>query len=493
VHVRRTLSTLIVMALLAAACGRSDETTGATPTTPGGTSSDGTGPATTGGWPETTIAGEGGLDAGAFGDLGQVCSPGEAQPIDGEVGIDGTTISVAVFSDRGFAGRPGLTRELHDIGEAVAAWCNGHGGVRGYEIRANLRDAALTNYAPLVVEACDDDFFIVGGGAALDAAGVAEQLGCGLPSIPAYVVSAEATGADLTVQAVPNPPYTITSGDLQWIAEQHPDAIDKVGVFSADFPATLTAANRVREAAEQLGFEVVSSQLYNPMGESTYAPFVQAFSSAGVEGIIYAGEPEALAALLRAMQTQEYAPVWIRADANIYDQNLVTVAGSALDVTSLYINDFFVPFERAVENPATQQYLDLLDQYGPGDARVALLGMQGLTAWMLFLRSLGECIDAGTVTRDCVYEAAAVADGWTGGGLHVPTDPGSLASPECFALVQATGEGFRFPDVTGFGASDHAGFFACDPEFVLELRGDYGQGLSCPSGVDDPLPSECPG
>lgn len=484
-HRRHIIAALGALVLLVAACGRSDGSA----SNAGATAPRGTGAATPSSpGPGTSAPG---LDAGAFGDLGTVCSPGNADPVDGQVGIDGTTIHVAVFSDRGFSGRPGLTRELHDIGTAVARWCNEHGGVRGYRIEPHLRDAALTNYAPLVVESCREDFFIVGGGAALDAAGVTEQLACGLPSIPAYVVSAEATGADLTIQAVPNPPDSITSGDLRWIAEQHPDTLDNVGIFTADFPATVTAATRVRESAEQLGFEVVVEQRYNPLGESNYTPFVQAFRDAGVEGIFYAGEPEALAALLQAMQNQEFAPVWMRADANIYDQNLITVGGSALDITALYINDFFVPFERAGENSATQQYLDLLERYGPDDARVALLGVQGLTAWMLFLQSLGECVDAGTLTRDCVYERAAAVDTWTGGGLHVPTDPGSLTAPDCFALVRATADGFVFPDVTGFGVRDVGDFFTCHPEFVRRLAGDDGEGARCPSGRENPLPSGC--
>jgi hypothetical protein len=156
----------------------------------------------------------------------------------------------------------------------------------------------------------------------------------------------------------------------------------------------------------------------------------------------------------------------------------------------LYVRDAFWPFERSKENPATQQYLDLLDEYGPSDTRVALLGLQGLSSWMMFFTALGSCADDGTVTRDCVYDEARSLKDWTGGGLHVPTNQG--VAPDCFALAEGTPDGFTFPKVTGFGTSDDAGFFTCDPKsFVITLKGDYGQGAKCPSGKADPLPSEC--
>src|SRR5262249_7975901 len=159
--------------------------------------------------------------------------------------------------------------------------------------------------------------------------------------------------------------------------------------------------------------------------EANWTPFVQTLKDKGVEGIIWVGEPENLAKMLQAAQTINYTPKWVRTDANHYDSNLITVGGNA--VSNVYVQDAFWPFNpesMAAKNPATQQYLDLLKQYGPGDARKALLGLQGLSGWMLFFKSVDACVKAGTLTRDCVFAKARSTKNWTGGGLHVPTNQG---------------------------------------------------------------------
>ena len=69
------------------------------------------------------------------------------------------------------------------------------------------------------------------------------------------------------------------------------------------------------------------------------------------------------------------------------------------------------------KNPATQQYLDLIDQYDPG-GKIANLGAQGLSSWLLFAKAANEC--GADLTRDCVWAKAQGDHEWTGGGLHAP-------------------------------------------------------------------------
>jgi ABC-type branched-subunit amino acid transport system substrate-binding protein len=476
VNLRRLVVLMMLLGLVVAACSRSDNNAS---TNNSSTSS-------------TTAAGGGkGLAAGAFGDLGTVCKPGAAKAVTGQTGINGTTISAGVLSDKGFSGRPGLTREFHDIAQAVTKWCDAHGGVDGYKINADLLDAALTNAPQMYTKACDTDFFLVAGGAVFDNQGVPIQLKCGLPNIAGYVVTPEAAGADLTVQPIPNPTNQISLGELPWLQKQFPGTTDHVGVMTGDIGTTITVADREQEAAKQLGWKIVNYQKYSPLGESNWTPFVQTLKDKNVQGLIWVGEPENLAKMLQAAQTINYAPKWIRTDANHYDDNLITVGGNAIN--NIYVHDSFWPFtpaSKAAENPATQQYLDLLKQYGPSDGRRALLGVQGLSGWMLFFKSIDACVKAGTLTRDCVFEKARSTKNWTGGGLHVPTNQGVAA--DCFAIAQATPTGWKFPKVTGFGTHDVQGFFTCDPKkFVFNLTGNYGAGLKCPSGKPNPLPSQC--
>lgn len=496
-RVRTSLCLLAAASLALAACGRDpDEFAGyeAVPpgarvqstaptasTTPGSAPGDQDGTAPAGG---ASGPGEAaGLDEGGFGDLGVVCSPGDGDPapLPDEPGLDGTTIRVGTLADPGFAGRPGLNQEMHDAAEAVVEWCNEHGGVRGYRLEVDLLDSKLTEHQPRIVEACDQDWFLVGGGSVFDGDGQAARLACGLPDIAAFVVTPDAAEADLVVQPVPNPVYSLNVGAHRYLTEAYPDAIRRAGVMTGAIPTTRIVAARHREAGEALGWRFVAEQEYNPLGESNWKPFVQKMIDDGVEGLVYSGEPQNLAAIQAAMRDLDYEPAFILTDANHYDPTYIETGGDAIVNTFVY--NYFWPLERAGENPATRDYLALLDEHG---GKVALLGEQGLSAWLLFLTSTAACVDAGDVTRDCVYATAREVEGWTGGGLHAPTDPGTNEPSQCFLLYEASAEGFAVVDI---GANE--GIYHCDPQNRMALRGDYGTGARCPSGKEDPLPSEC--
>ena len=150
------------VALLAAGCGRS-----------GGSNADS---ATSTTAPASTTAS---VD---FGSLTNVCQPGRATGATARGVTDGE-IRIATFSDAGFAGRPGLNQELFDTAEVFSKWCDDAGGINGRKIVVDERDAALTNYKPKILESCQQDFFMVGGGAVFDNTGVEDRLKCLLPDI----------------------------------------------------------------------------------------------------------------------------------------------------------------------------------------------------------------------------------------------------------------------------------------------------------------------
>ena len=100
-----------------------------------------------------------------------------------------TRSSVGTITDKGFASRPGLNEEMYDAAVAFAAWCNEHGGINGRELVVADRDAALIDYNDRIIESCDEDFALVGGGAVLDDADNGGRVACGLPNIAGYVVS----------------------------------------------------------------------------------------------------------------------------------------------------------------------------------------------------------------------------------------------------------------------------------------------------------------
>lgn len=470
-RLRSALVVALAVALLATACTRDTGTDKASDTTAGKSST-------------TAATDTNRLDNGAFGDLGTVCSAGDkaAEPISDQPGIEDTTINIGTVSDAGFAGRPGLNQELFDSSEAVTKWCNEHGGVGGYKIALNELDAKLTEHLQRMVEACDTDFFLVGGGAVFDDAGQDTRLGCGLPDIAGYQVTPTALDSDISLSAAPTANDEWGIGDLLFAKEKFPDAIDKIGVMTGGIATTQLVAQRYQEAFPSLGFKQVYYAEYNPLGEP-WKPFAQKMKDDGVEILLYVGEPQNLAALRKAMDEIDYAPVAVLATSNHYDESYIAEGGDA--VRNTFIRGGGWPRERADENPATADYVELMHRYDPG-GRIALLGGASVSAWMLFLTSLHSCVEAGTVTRDCVWTEASKQRKWTGGGLSAPVDPTKEHTLDCFTIMEATADGFVMPD---FGAND--GIFRCDPKAVFHSKLDLGPGAHCPSGKADPLPSEC--
>jgi ABC-type branched-subunit amino acid transport system substrate-binding protein len=447
----RWLAAVLALVLVAAACGRSDddkESGGSNETT-------------------STSAASGGGESGDFGTLSDVCQGGNGGGATAQ-GVTADSIRIGTVSDPGYAGRPGLNQELFDTAEVFSKWCNDRGGINGRKVQVDLLDAALTNYKPQIVKACQDDFYMVGGGAVFDNTGVEDRLKCLLPDVAAYVVTPEARSADLLTQPVPNSGETLPVGDYRWLGEEYPDSTDHVGVLTGSLPATVTTAKQAEEAVKALGWKVVYSDQYPPTGPTSWAPYVQGMKDKGVRGLIWVGEPENLAKFEQALVDANYELDWIRTDANHYDAKLIDVGGAAIKNT--FIRSVFYPFEDAKQNPATQQYLDAFAQYKPEGKAKAYLGLQAFSAWLLFAQAAKEC--GADLTRKCVYDNLQKVHDWTGGGLHSTQDPGANVPGDCFALFEATPEGFELADI-----NPNDGIYSCNPKNAYELTGDYGQGV----------------
>ncbi len=445
---RRWLGVVLVVALTVTACGRSSS------------ESDKGGNTTS-----STAAGAG---SSSFGSLKDVCQPGDAKSAPTQ-GVTADSITVGTFSDPGSSVRPGLNQELFDTAEVFAAWCNDHGGINGRKLVVDQHDSALFNVRPEMAKACQKDFFLVGGGAVFDQEGVKPRLQCMLPAIPAYAVSAEARGADLQVQPIPNGLTSQPFGPYKWLKEKFPDGAAHAGVLYGQLPSLITTAEMRKEQITRAGWKLVYTDTYPATGPTSWAPYVEALRSKGIKGLVWVGEPENLAALENALHDAKYKLDFVVTDANHYDQKLIEVGGESID--NVYVIGTLVPFEMAGENPATKQYLDLFDKYKPDGKSHAYLGLQAMSAWLLFATSAAKCGD--DLTRRCVYENARKVKDWTGGGLHARQDPSEGLISQCFMLYKAGPDGFTFPDVDA-----NEGPFNCGPDNRITLKGSYGKGIT---------------
>lgn len=445
---QRTILTasIAALALLGGACSRGGSTSSASSAHPTTTAAAAAGP-------------------GDFGTLKAVCGPGSAKGAT-EQGVTDSTIDVGTMSDPGAAAAPGLNQELFDTAKAFTTWCNNAGGINGRKLTLHLRDAKLFEVAARTVEACSQDFIEVGNGTAFDDSGVDQRLKCKLPEIPAYENSAKATESTLKVEPNPSPVQEEQVALYRAYQQHNPGAI-KQGFLVGNLAPIVVTKDRFREAAEKVGLTTVYDETYPVTGIDNPQSYVQRMKDKGVEVLTEVGEPTALVALEKAMQAVGWYPKAIIESANLYDQLVIKNGADAVNNT--WIVDNYYPFEAAGQNPATQQYLDIMKTDDPG-GKIAALGRNAWDAWLLFATSARDC--GATLTRDCVLQKAGAHPDWTAGGLKSPvsTAPATRHMTECYLALKASPQGFS---IDASFLAPNKGLFNCDPANVVKLTGNY--------------------
>ncbi|MET7767200.1 ABC transporter substrate-binding protein [Nocardia sp. NPDC005366] len=430
---QRIVVALIAIALVAAGCGREG---GSTETSAGGSS--------------------GQAASGNFGNLTGICRPGNAKSVSAQ-GVTATEIEVGMFSDIGFTKNP----DYVDAAKVFTSWCNAAGGINGRKISANLRDTNLMEVRQRMLEACREDFFLVGGSAALDGLGVKDRLSCLLPEFPAQVTQTANTGSDLQLGAGSSLSETVNpySGLYEWLTEEaYPDSLGAIGMINGDSPLTKVMGDKLTESFTASGAKVVYSDLYPAAGVSDWTPYAQAIKSNNVKGLIFLGDFRYLAKLEDILTSMNYKLDWIDANANAYNQTFLDGAKSSLG-TQNNVADLngTAALDAAATTPAIQQLKDLFEQYAPS-SHITYQVLRAFQAWLLFAESATSCGD--NLTRACVYNAARKETAWTGGGLQAPVD---LSRPlveqtRCFNVQQATPDGWKSADFKPNNGQFRCGF-----------------------------------
>jgi hypothetical protein len=443
----------VAFVLVAAACGdRGDD------------GNDGASNATS-----TTEEGGAGGGPGDFGDLVEVCGPADAEPgaVDDDPaetqGVTPDSIKVGTVSDPGFAGRPGLNQELFDSGEAFVQWCNAAGGINGRQLELTLYDAAISNYQPQIEAACENEFALVGSGAVQDNLWPEVGVACDLIDVAGFSVTPEKGGLAgrdpveaRTIQPLPNPADRQVVAAASLLAEEFPDSIDSGYMLFGDLATLIIQADKEQQAYGQIGYDFADEASYNILGEANWTPFASDISDAGATTLRLVGEGENMALLQQALLEVGYEPEVTFQNTNFYDQAYLEAAAGAAEGT--FIETVFWPFEEADDNAATARYLELLEAQG---GKVALLGAQSMSGWLLFATAARDCDRAGDLSRTCVLETAAQVEDWTGGGLHAPASPGTNEGASCQILLRVEGDAFvRHAPDDGF---------ACDDSYLVEV------------------------
>lgn len=447
---RARAAVLVLVLTVAAACSRDDTTTTGGSTTTSTAEPGGSGDATA-------------MDNGGFGDLESVCQEGDASGATAN-GVTDTEIRLGTVTDKGGV-VSGLNEEMYDTAVAFTKWCNEHGGILGRQLVVDDADAKLFEYEAAVTAACERDFALVGGGAVFDEDPNDVRVGCDMPNIAGYVVSERGRTAGLQVQPLPNPVDKIAAGRYLAAKRDFPEGIAHYGIMASNLPSVILVRDQLVDVAVAQGFTVDYQVDYAPTGETGWDNFAKEIKDKGIKILEYVGQPADLKILDLAFKTAGYYPDVILLSTNFYDSNYAKEAGAIAG--NVYIQSAFYPLELAADNKATQDFLDLMEQYNPS-GKVALLGTQGLSSWLLFAQAATAC--GSDLTAECLISEAGAITGWTGGGLHAPQTPGNEEPSTCFLVLSLDADGFSYNEAAT-APTEGDGVFNCDPGNVAELSG----------------------
>ena len=432
----------------------------------------------------------------AFGEMESPCGEGDLTVDPSEAAGSSDVLRIGVPNDRTSQVRNGLNKEMWDASVAFSEWCNAQGGIGGLQIELVDLDGKLTDVGNAMTTACSSTFMMVGGGWVQDDLQFTGKDGsdfhlCGLAEIPAFTTSPQKSESNGQIQPVPHPASEATAVWMRMFADLYPEQAESMAEVWGDLPAMETIRNQDIAVIEGEGSEVAGVFDYPVFGMTDWTPLAQQVIGSGAGSMHYVGEPTNMGTLIKTLREQGWEGIPML-ETNMYDPTYVDSAQNASDGTpnaaGSVIRTFFHPFEEAADWPAVQQYQELVDQYVP-DGKIALLGMQSFSAWLLFATAANACGDAndGVLTRACVLEAADEVDDWTAGGLHSPTDPGPEGgpSPTCDMLLEVTDEGTferLYPELGS--EEDSLDGFVCAEDAVAEVPANEGKGVL---GEDQPI------
>jgi ABC-type branched-subunit amino acid transport system substrate-binding protein len=375
--------------------------------------------------------------AAKFGTLPSPCGPGTAKGAT-DKGVTDTSITIGYGDDAGYAAAPGLDKEMSDAVKAMIGWCNAQGGINGRTVVGNYYDAKVLQVTQVMTQACNGKvFMLVGQGWVLDSGQEQIRIGCKLSTIPGFAVGTAFAHGSGMQQPIPSAGDQASDSAAFEVAKLFPDAVKKAALVYAKFPATQETRDKEAAGYPKAGWKFLNcDQVYGIQGESDWKPLASNLKTCGVEVVDWVGSPDPnLENFLNAAKQVGFEPkAWVT-DPNQYTASFATWNGQNSGAAdNVYVRMTGVPFEYAARAPAVKQYMDLLAK---AHGTIGLLGEQSASSFLLWATGVKSC--GSNVTAACVLDSAAKQQNWTGGGLHIPTDPGANQAPKCGMLLKLQG------------------------------------------------------
>ena len=390
-------------------------------------------------------------EAPTFGDLEWPCGPGAASGATDQ-GVTDESILIGGGDDRGFVGSLGLNITQTDTIQAFVDTCNEMGGILGREIIVELYDAKIFEVSSVWLDACPRMFMMVGEGFAVDGFGEESRVQCQLAHIPAWTVSAAAAHGPWMIQPVPNPADRMSLSIAAWISDTYPDSITSSATVYGNFAATIENKDKLLASYPQIGFEFDKNLEYNINGEDDWTPFVLSLKDSEIKHVYFTGTCLPNYQAFRASAAVNNFDAIYSVDPNFYEDSCRRANSDGV-MNGTFIRSAYIPFEERSSSKAVDDYLKIMEASG---GEIALLGMQTASAFMLWATAAKAC--GSDLTRECVLNQADDIDVWTGGGLHVPSDPGVNETPPCGLVMELVNDSYKrvFPEEPGTYACDES-------------------------------------
>jgi ABC-type branched-subunit amino acid transport system substrate-binding protein len=448
----RWLTALLLVGLVAASCGRSDNKS-TTATTAGGTA--------------TTSA----ADA--------ACKKAPLKATD--VGVTADTITVEVMADVGSPLAPGLFQGNLDALNAYATYVNANGGIGCRKLVVKTWDSKLNADESKngLIDSCANAVAMVGSNALFnpdvktlvdckDSSGAAT----GLPDVAAlandineqcnptsYLIQAVAETCPVT-QGTPRPLKAFV-GPQKFYLKQTP-GLHGLYLVPGDLPTTVQSSTYQIKAQENAGIKWDGTPKVSGRDEqSAYTPKIQALKAANGTYVYNGSNDRAMINVRKEAKAQGVTSVKVWAcSLACYTRNMLS--GGGPDVEGTYVWMQFLPFEEASANKEDQAYVD-----GVGAAKVDSFGAQAWQAAALFKTVVDGIVKtdgANGITRKAILAGLKATTDFDANGWMGKKDLKGI-SP-CFMIMQIKGGKFVRVYPTKAGTLD------CDPANVVTVTLD---------------------
>jgi ABC-type branched-subunit amino acid transport system substrate-binding protein len=382
-----------------------------------------------------------------------------------EVGVTADTITIEVMADVGSPLAPGLFQGNVDAMNAYAEYINDNGGIACRRLVVKTWDSKLSAEESKngLIDACKNALALVGSNALFNP-DVSPMTGCvdmegnatGLPDLAALANDVNQQCAETTfiIQAVSEQcpvvegerPLKAFVGPTKYYVEQHP-GLHGIYMVPGDLPTTVQSATYQIAGQEQVGITWDATLKISGRDEqSAFTPRIQTLKSAGSTYVFNGSNDRAMINMRKEAKAQgvNTVEVWACSLA-CYTRNMLSQGGADVDGTYVWMQ--FLPFEEADQNDELKAYVDSL-----GESKVDSFGAQAWQAAALFKHVVDRIVEAdglNGITRARMLEELENTTDFTANGWMGEKDLRGFSN--CYVLMQIQGGEFVrvHPEATG--------------------------------------------